>query len=84
MKIKNLSRETLNFVVDGKPNKDNVPPTDSVAPGESKDIDILDTEGGKAQIAAHVAAGLIEVSGAGAKALEASAPAGTAPGGKVR
>lgn len=84
MKIKNLSREGLDFVVDGKPNKDNVPPTEHIAPGETKDIDVLDTEGGKAQVAARVAAGLIEVSGAGAKALEASAPAGTAPGGKVR
>lgn len=79
MKIENLHRDTLNFVVDGKPNKDGVPPTESLEPKESRDIDIPDTDSARAQIAAYVASGLIKVSGAGAKAAIEAGVTGAPP-----
>jgi hypothetical protein len=67
MKITNLHRnDTINFLVKGNP-KDGVPPTDSIAPGESKDIDLRDPE--SAEIKGMIIAGLIRVPGAEAKRL---------------
>jgi hypothetical protein len=77
MKIKNIHRESLDFVVAGKA-KDGVPPTASLAPGEEDEIDLPDNDYSRDLVKARVAAGMIEVSGAGAKAVASSAPAAAA------
>ncbi len=59
MKVTNLTDATLDFVVG--PGKDGVAETDSVGPGESKNID-LDVE--SAKVKGCIFAGAIEVSGA--------------------
>ena len=39
MRITNRTRQTLDFIVAGAP-KDGVPPTGSIEPGETKDLDV--------------------------------------------
>jgi hypothetical protein len=67
MKITNQHRtDTLNFLVKGNP-KDGVPPTDSIGPGETKDIDLRDNE--SAEVKGMIIAGLIRVPASEAKRL---------------
>lgn len=68
MKITNTTRDqTLNFVTTGKV-KDGVASTESVAPGETKDIDLHDAE--LARLAGEVIAGRVNVPKATADKIE--------------
>jgi hypothetical protein len=58
--IKSLSTQVLDFPVKGEP-KDGVPPTESLQPGESRNIDLRDPDTGV--IVGMVVAGLIEIGG---------------------
>jgi len=60
MQITNLSEATQDYVIKGEI-KNGVPPTESLAPGETKNIDVLDSEA--AQIIGRVVAGTIRVGG---------------------
>lgn len=58
MKIKNLTRESLDVLLKGEA-VDGQPPTESIAPGETKSVPNADTE--HAQFKGRVAAAAIEV-----------------------
>jgi hypothetical protein len=60
MQITNRLSVTLDFVVKGEP-KDGVPPTESLAPGETRNIDVADPESGV--IRGRVIGGAIEIGG---------------------
>jgi len=62
-KITNNTRETMSFTVAGNP-KDGHPQTDSVEPGETKDLDV-DLE--SAQVKGRILAGAITVPAATAR-----------------
>jgi len=57
-KITNNTREVMDFIVKGAA-KDGVPPTDSLKPGETRDIDAVDN----ATYQGRVLAGAITVAG---------------------
>jgi hypothetical protein len=67
MKITNNTRQTLDFVTTGKV-KDGVPPTGSVKPGETADIDIIEN----AHFKGLVLAGAISVPAKTAEKVEAA------------
>jgi hypothetical protein len=50
-RLTNNTRETIDFIVKGAP-KDGVPPTESIAPGETRDIEAVDNATYKGRIAA--------------------------------
>ncbi len=58
-KITNNTREVMDFIVKGNA-KDGVPPTESIKPGESRDIDAVDN----ATYQGRVLAGAITVASA--------------------
>lgn len=60
MQITNRLNITRDFVVKGEA-KDGVPPTESLAPGETRDIDVADPESGILQ--GMVVGGAIEIGG---------------------
>jgi hypothetical protein len=68
-KVTNLTDQTVDFIV-GPAGKDGVPKTDSVAPGETKNLDItMDTP----RVRSRLRMGVIEMDGAAAKkAMDAS------------
>jgi hypothetical protein len=67
MKITNNTRETLDFTLTGKA-KDGVPPTGSVAPGETADLDVIED----ARFQGAVLAGAISVPAKTATKVEAA------------
>ncbi len=69
-RLTNNTRETVDFVVKGTA-KDGVPPTESLAPGETRDIDAIDN----AAFKGRVVSGLITV-GAARGAAPASKDSG--------
>ncbi len=71
MKITNNTRETMSFVLNGKA-KDGNPPTDSIEPGETKDLDV-DPE--SAQVKGRIFAGAVTVPAKVAEKVEASVAA---------
>lgn len=58
--VTNLTQIVIDFVVKGEP-KDGVPPTESVQPGETKNVDFLDEQAG--EVAGRVAVGAIRIGG---------------------
>ena len=58
--VTNLTDIVIDFVVKGEP-KDGVPPTESVAPGETKNVDFLDEQAG--EVVGRVAVGAIRIGG---------------------
>ncbi|RAI44706.1 hypothetical protein [Rhodoplanes roseus] len=56
-RITNHTRQTLDFVIPGKP-KDGVPPTASVRPGETADIDVREDD---PVLLGRIAAGAVSV-----------------------
>lgn len=75
MKITNNTRETMSFTLNGKA-KDGNSPTDSIEPGETKDLDV-DAE--SAQVKGRIFAGAISVPAKIAEKVEASVAADLAP-----
>lgn len=69
VKITNNTREVMDFNVPGNP-KDGVPHTESLAPGETRDVDV-DTE--SAQFRGRVLAGAITVPSRQAAKVETAA-----------
>jgi hypothetical protein len=56
--ITNLTTQALDFVVKGEP-KDGVPPTESVQPGETRNVDLLDEQAG--DVVGRVVGGAIRI-----------------------
>lgn len=73
MKITNNTRETLNFNLKGNA-KDGVPPTGSVAPGETEDLDLDPAD---PQVQGRILAGAISVPAKVAEKVEATVSAPT-------
>lgn len=67
MKITNNTKQTLDFNLKGKA-KDGVPPTGSVAPGATEDLDVVED----AKFNGYVFAGAISVPAKVAEKVEAS------------
>lgn len=58
--VTNLTSQVQDFVVKGEP-KDGVPPTESLQPGETRNIDLRDAEDGT--VVGKVVAGAIRIGG---------------------
>lgn len=69
-KITNHTRQTLDFVVVGKP-KDGVPPTKSIGPGETVDIDVRDND---PVLLGRIAAGAVTLSTAARSTKQSAEP----------
>lgn len=70
MKITNHTREPLSFVVRGKA-KDGVPPTGTIAPGATEDLDVDPND---AQLQGRILAGAVSVPARIAEKVEAAQP----------
>lgn len=58
-RLTNNTRENVDFVVNG-PAKDGVPPTESLAPGETRDVDAVDN----ASLKGRIASGMVTIGAA--------------------
>jgi hypothetical protein len=67
-RLTNRTRETVDFIVKGVA-KDGVPPTESLAPGETRDIDAIDN----ATYRGRLASGMVDIVERGSRSAHAPA-----------
>lgn len=80
MKITNNTTQTLDFIVAGKP-KDGVPPTGSVAPGETEDLDVSPDD---AKLRGCIFAGAVSVPASVERKVETAIASPAPAAGKAR